>query len=561
MKATCAGSRTPGMHNDMTSRVMTRTQWQMQRHLQWHWQWHWQWRIQWARFARPLWLLPLLLVFLHGCALPPLDGRSVSTALNSSQARATALGRAIGPSVQVHPGLSGIHSLADPHEAFAVRARLARAAEKTLDVQYYIWQDDTTGRLMMDELRAAADRGVRVRLLLDDNGIAGLDAKLAALDTHPNIEIRLFNPFVVRNPKFLGYLTDFERANRRMHNKSFTADNQATIIGGRNIGDEYFGATDGVLFADLDVLAVGAVVDDVSTDFDRYWASDSSYPAHLILPKATPEQLKKLADEAGAIARSEAASRYVRARETSASIARLLKSELNLEWAVTKMVSDDPAKGLGEVSSDGMLLHQLGELLGRPRSDVELISPYFVPTAEGVEAFARMAQADVQVRVLTNSFDATDVAAVHAGYAKRRKDLLNAGIILYEMRRTSPRGSRNDNAGPLGSSGSSLHAKTFSVDQKRVFVGSFNFDPRSANLNTELGFVIESASMAQAIKREFDLTIPLNSYEVRLSETGDLYWLEHRDGQWIRHDTEPEIGLLQRVFVAFLAWLPIEWML
>jgi putative cardiolipin synthase len=529
-------------------------------------------------------------MLLQGCALPSLQGRTVSTALTVTEARATALGRAIAPAVQAHPGLSGIHSLSDPHEAFAVRARLARAAEKTLDVQYYIWHDDTTGRLMLDELRMAADRGVRVRLLLDDNGIAGLDARLAALDTHPNIEIRLFNPFVVRNAKFIGYLTDFDRANRRMHNKSFTADNQATIIGGRNIGDEYFGATDGVLFADLDVLAVGAVVDDVSADFDRYWASESSYPVQLILPAARPDQLRKLGEEAQGFAHSEAASGYVRAFESSASIARLLKSELSLEWAVTRMVSDDPAKGLGKVPANGTLLHQLGEMLGRPRSDVELISPYFVPTEEGVKAFARMVQADVKVRVLTNSFAATDVAAVHAGYAKYRKDLLKAGIILYEMRAQSPddggggsgggsgsgsgsgggssggssggkSGSGSGNPGPLGSSGSSLHAKTFSVDQKRVFVGSFNFDPRSANLNTELGFVIESAAMARDIEREFDQTIPLNSYEVRLSETGDLYWLEYRDGEWLRHDTEPDIGFVQRVFVGFLSWLPIEWML
>jgi putative cardiolipin synthase len=208
-----------------------------------------------------------------------------------------------------------------------------------------------------------------------------------------------------------------------------------------------------------------------------------------------------------------------------------------------------------------MLLHQLGELLGRPRTDVELISPYFVPTDAGVNAFARMTQAKVRVRVLTNSFAATDVAAVHAGYVKHRKDLLKAGVILYEMRAKSARDGSGDTPGPLGSSGSSLHAKTFSVDQKRVFVGSFNFDPRSANLNTELGFVIESGTMANDIEREFDLSIPLNSYEVRLSETGDLYWLEYRDGQWIRHDTEPDIGLLQRAFVTFLTWLPIEWML
>lgn len=506
-------------------------------------------------------MLCLLGALLSGCALPDLEGRSVSSALTQAESADTALGRAIAPRAQTHPGKAGIHALSDPYDAFAARVLLARAAQKTLDVQYYIWRGDTTGTLLLDELRAAAQRGVRVRLLLDDNGTAGLDAELAALDSHSNIEIRLFNPFLIRTPKAIGYVTDFMRANRRMHNKSFTADGQATIIGGRNVGDEYFGATEGVLFADLDVLAVGSVVADVSSDFDRYWASDSSYPAQLILPEASAAQLQAFADAATRMASAPVATEYIQAISESGFIGNLLQGVLAFEWAETRMVSDDPAKGLGMAESDGLLIHQLGEILGEPESHVELVSPYFVPTAAGTEAFARMAERGVKIRVLTNSLDATDVAAVHAGYAKRRKDLLEAGILLYEMRRLSPEKEQKEGLGPFGSSGSSLHAKTFAVDRSRVFVGSFNFDPRSADLNTELGFVIESPSMAQVIERAFDTSIPANSYEVLLTESGKLQWLEQRNGQQVRHDTEPHTSFWKRTSVSFMSILPIEWML
>ncbi len=224
------------------------------------------------------------------------------------------------------------------------------------------------------------------------------------------------------------------------------------------------------------------------------------------------------------------------------------------------MVSDDPAKGLGRADGDGLLTHQLGKILGEPSSDVELVSPYFVPTATGTAAFAALADSGVKVRILTNSLDATDVAAVHAGYAKRRKALLRAGVALYELRRLAENGPK-DRAGPFGSSGSSLHAKTFAVDRERVFVGSFNFDPRSANLNTELGFIIDSPQLAARIESMFDEQIPAAAYEVRLSERGRLYWLERRDGSTVRHDNEPEVGFWKRASVTLLSWLPIEWLL
>ena len=507
------------------------------------------------------WLSLILLgSLLGGCSLPA-QNMKASSALGTEAAQATRLGQGLAPRLAAHPGKSGIHALADPHAAFAARALLARAAERTLDVQYYIWHGDMTGTLLLEELHAAADRGVRVRLLLDDNGTAGLDTELAALALHPQIEVRLFNPFKVRNPKWLGYLTDFSRANRRMHNKSFTADNQATIVGGRNIGDEYFGATEGILFADLDVLAVGPIVDQVSTDFDRYWASGSSYPVEQILPAVSARSLDQLSQRAALIERDTSAADYVAAIARSDFTRQLLTGELPLEWAQTRMVTDDPAKGLGQAGPDGLLTYQLGQILEQPNQAVVLVSPYFVPTATGVAAFTALAEQGIDVRILTNSLDATDVAAVHAGYAKRRKALLEAGIQLYEMRRLSPHLERNESAGPFGSSGSSLHAKTFAVDGQRVFVGSFNFDPRSANLNTELGFVIDSPFLAQAVHAAFDNGIPANAYQVRLDDSGRLYWLEQLEDRQVRHEREPNTGLLKRSGIRLLSLLPIEWLL
>lgn len=493
-----------------------------------------------------------------GCSLPSLDKRSASQALTDEQARATPLGRAIAPLAAQHPGKSGIHALANPLDAFAARMMLARTAERSLDVQYYIWHDDMTGTMLFEALHEAADRGVRVRLLLDDNGTAGLDRTLSALDGHPNIEVRLYNPFAVRWPKPLGYLTDFNRLNRRMHNKSFTADCQATIVGGRNIGDEYFGATNGVVFMDLDVLAIGEAVRDVSADFDRYWHSDSAYPVEGLVKKAASNELEELEADAATIERSPEAAAYAQAMRDLPFIRQLLSGALALQWSPTRMVSDDPRKTLDAAPPEALLPHQLHDIVGAPAKDLLLVSPYFVPTAAGTRAFAKMARNGVRVRVLTNALEATDVAVVHSGYAKRRKDLLAAGVELYEMKRTAHGAERNKSMGPFGSSGSSLHAKTFAADGERVFVGSFNFDPRSARLNTELGFVIDSPVLARNIEKAFDKELPRTAYRVHLDDMGKLYWLEERDGRTLRHDHEPGATLLQRATVWVASRLPLE---
>src|SRR5690625_4688602 len=307
----------------------------------------------------------VILLFSAGCtALPPLDDRQASHSLPADEARQTLIGQAISGRLQEHPGESGIYTLSDPYEAFATRALLANAAQRTLDVQYYIWRNDLTGTLLLESLRQAAERGVRVRLLLDDSANAGIDHVLAALDSHPNIQVRLFNPLAIRSPRWINYIIDFSRLNRRMHNKSFTADNQATIIGGRNIGDEYFGATPDILFSDLDVLAVGSVVYDISDDFDRYWNSQSAWPASALLPEPKPDELTRLREKAEAIAAGAPAKAYTDALETSSLVRELLDLSIELEWAPTVMLSDDPRKVLGNVPPEETVAFDLQRYFG-----------------------------------------------------------------------------------------------------------------------------------------------------------------------------------------------------
>jgi putative cardiolipin synthase len=502
--------------------------------------------------------LSLCIVFCAACAsLPSLQGRSDSSAF--SDTRDTTLGRVLEPAVAAHPGQSAIYPLLDARDAFAARAHLTQVAERSLDVQYYIWHKDLTGTLLLDMLRAAADRGVRVRLLLDDNNTSGLDPVLAALDGHPNIEVRLFNPFVLRTPRWLGYLTDFSRANRRMHNKSYTADNQVTIVGGRNVGDAYFGATSGVLFTDVDVMAAGPVVRDVSDSFDQYWRSQSSYPVRLLLPPGDPGVLAGLAFERQAMMTQEASSAYTRALRESPFVHELMEARLPVEWAPTRMVSDDPAKGLGQASQQSLVKEMLKVIVGEPSSRISLVSPYFVPSAEAVDMLAGWAGQGMRVEILTNSLEATDVAAVHAGYAKRRRDLLDAGVALYELRRLAPGiWKEQERFGMGSSSASSLHAKTFAIDAARLFVGSFNFDPRSATLNTEMGFVIDSPALARRVHDTFDRRVPQDAYRVTLAGDGGLVWTEQRDGQQVQHAAEPGTSAWQRFWVWLLSLLPID---
>lgn len=454
----------------------------------------------------------------------------------------------------------GLHTLEDSLEAFAARYLLAARAQRTLDVQYYIWEDDVSGRLLFQALLDAAQRGVQVRLLLDDNNTSGLDKTLRVLDAHPNIEVRLFNPFSFRTLRMLGYLTDFARLNRRMHNKSFSADAEATIIGGRNVGDAYFGIGEEPLFTDLDVLAIGPVVKDVEADFERYWQSESvATLEHVLSEDAASTGTISILDFDQ---QQQAAAEGYLEKVTATKIAqRLAQGDLPFIRAHTRLLSDDPRKGQGKAAARNLLSERLLSVMGTPENNIDIISAYFVPGRAGVAQILKLVRKGVKVAILTNSLAANDVAVVHAGYARWRKKLLRHGVELYELKPTShPRPGLRDR-GLTGNSGSSLHAKTFSIDSKKVFIGSFNFDQRSALLNTEMGLVIDSESLAQRIHHRFVRSQRDAAWQLRLSRWGKIHWIDREGGKETVLKKEPMATLWQRLLVLVAYVLPVEWLL
>lgn len=502
-------------------------------------------------------LIALSSYLLTGCQSYP--GNPISHALPADDSAETELGRAVADANR--PELTAVYPLTNSVDAFAARVLLAQAAEKTLDLQYYIWRGDDTGLMLLQSVVEAAERGVRVRLLVDDNGIKEVEPWLATIDQHPNIEVRIFNPFVIRSPKWLSFAVDFSRANRRMHNKVFIADNSVAIAGGRNIGDEYFGASDDVQFADLDVIMAGHVVNQVSSQFDDYWNSVLAQPVSRVLDKPVHE-ITALQQAIANINNKASAAKYRRALHDSQLIRQLMARELAFLWVPVTMVADDPVKIKGKAKKEQLMLAQLNRVIGEPQHEIDIISPYFVPTKHGTNALIAMRERGVKVRVLTNSLDATDVIAVHSGYAKYRRRLLEAGVELFELRRLGPTGEKVEGTGPFGSSGASLHAKTFSVDHDKVFIGSFNFDPRSAQLNTELGFIIKDDSLAVNASRDFYRALSANAYQVLLDEDGHMYWREQlSNGEWQIYNNEPNASVWSRLGVNALAWLPIEWLL
>lgn len=477
----------------------------------------------------------------------------------------TTLGREVGSRGPDDEGLSGHKLLRDGKDAFAARVLLARSAERTLDVQYYIWHDDLSGSLLLDELDAAAKRGVRVRLIVDDIGTARLDARLAILADQPNFEVRLYNPCALRWPKPLNYLFAFERLNCRMHAKSFTVDSQATIVGGRNIGDEYFAARKKGQFADLDVLVVGAVVPEVSKAFDAYWNGSEVYPVAALVGRISARRRRKVEHASRELAISVRAERYREAVRKRKLLGEMIDGTVSMVWAPSRLVNHDYRDG-----RRGHGLTDLGKLLPagleRPVKELDVISGYFVPTAVGTAEVAELARNGVRLRVLTNSFAATDVGFVHTGYAPRRAALLAGGVKLFEMpapddkpktatkfvRTTSARRRR------FRTEGRSLHAKTFGVDRRQVYIGSANFDPRSAHLNTELGLLIDSPELAAALAKSFDEDIAEAVYCLGLDDRGNVTWTDARDDDPQPENVEPGTTPFSRALVALLSRLPIE---
>ncbi|KEO53193.1 phospholipase D-like domain-containing protein [Thioclava indica] len=464
---------------------------------------------------------------------------------------------------------SAVQLLADPVDALAARLELIAAAEVSLDLQYYIWQNDTAGALMLRAVRKAAARGVRVRLLIDDNGTAGMDRTLAALDQMPGIDVRLFNPFPIRRARVLGYLSDFRRLNRRMHNKAMVADGRIAILGGRNIGEDYFDPdSETGLYMDMDVAVAGPIIETIGEQFDLYWNAQLAIPAELMLGTCPETEAKALLQDEELRLSAPEASRYRDTLQTRERAHAILDAKTKVILAEAQLIYDHPAKIRGMLRGRKLLWQYLIRALGQPAQELLLITPYLVPTRNGVRFLRRIARTGVTIKVLTNSYAATDVPIVHSGYAHRRRAMLRAGLEIYEyapvaeaehargMRPGQFMGSAIKGTSPF--SRNKLHAKVFAVDRARVFIGSFNLDPRSMRLNTELGVVISAPEIATQISDSFAQFIPERAWRVRLSRAQQLRW--SRPGQ-PELKSEPGVPWTHRVFLAIAQRLPIEWML
>jgi cardiolipin synthase C len=486
---------------------------------------------------------------------PDISDRKQSSALPKPPR--SKLAAALQRHSKVVAGLSGIQFIDDNQQAFVFRRDMIRIAQSSIDVQYYMWHADITGQVLIGELREAADRGVRVRMLLDDNTTAGTDHLLQTINHHPNVEVRLFNPFMLRKFRSPNYIFDFRRVNRRMHNKSFTVDGVATIVGGRNVGDEYFNAHANFNFADMDVLARGAVVSAVSSSFDEYWNSASSYPFEKIVDALSGKGVNAALGE---FIKSEAATSFLAKLEGTSVFDK--SKPIDFEWVPVQLVVDDPAKGQGDIAQHKLLVTGLQKRLGEAARAIDVVTAYFVPGRIGTNYLSKAVTSGKTVRVLTNSLASNDVVPVHAGYARYRKRLLRRGVSLFELRAsqsTSPKPRKGKKKLPrFGASSSSLHAKVFVMDKCRVFVGSFNFDPRSLYLNCEMGLMIESEKLGSRLTAQMDHLIETRTYRPFIDMGGRLSW---HDTEENIHRMEPESTPGQRVGAWIISWLPVEWLL
>ncbi|UNK48704.1 phospholipase D family protein [Lysobacter sp. S4-A87] len=485
---------------------------------------------------------------------PPATGRP-GHALPLQPAQ-TAIDRELAPLLAANPGKTGAIFLTDGVDAFAARAISARKAGRSLDLQYFIWHNDLTGRLLASEAYDAAQRGVRVRILLDDMNAAGLDPHLLAMDAHPGIELRLYNPF--RNRQGTGRAFELARRSfsmtHRMHNKAWIADGRIAIIGGRNIGEQYFSADSEVNFRDLDLLLLGPAVQQASTIFDRYWNSSAAVPITTLDTK-DPQALRTLLREVYRDARSTGARRYLDRVARSQLVRDYYGRALQPHWSAGIEVVADPPVKWSDDNRAQWLIGRLGPTISAARKKVLVISPYFVPGEDGAARLAALTRRGAYVGVVTNSLAATDVYPVHSGYAQYRERLIREGADLHELR-AHPR----DQPSPgLIRPGASLHTKAFVLDDARGFVGSFNVDPRSKNLNTEMGVLFDDPVMARQLRDEYlRLTAPAMSYWVYRDRAGELRWLDRAQASPVALDREPDAGFWSRALAWASGWLPIE---
>jgi putative cardiolipin synthase len=493
--------------------------------------------------------MPLLLVlagFFSGCATVPLDQpKPYSTSI--TKVDDTALGKTAVDWSAANQGLSGFYPLNQGMDALGVRLRLAERAEKSIDLQYFLMKDDTAGAVVANALLQAANRGVQIRFLIDDIFTTFPDRYFLLLNQHPNIEIRLFNPLSRRGISKLNLVWNFRQANRRMHNKSFTVDNSISVVGGRNIADEYFDLNTGAVFVDLDVLILGPVVKDISESFDEYWNHKLAVPIkHFtkIRKKDTLENVsKEIADELNTIYETV----YEKA-VNSHLLQDLITNRLPLFAASASVLADSPSKLTNTIGEgDVLLAKELIDILRNAEKEVVVITPYYVPGNNGVQLVRDLVDKDVRVVVITNSLASTNHIPVHSAYARYRKAVLRAGAEIYEARSNAAAELPGSEDGP---DILTLHTKALFIDRKQLFIGSMNIDPRSIEINAEMGLLIDSESMVENMVKSVKERLPNLTYQVLENDKGKLEWHGRINNHTVIETKEPLTSRWRR----FKAW-------
>ncbi len=505
--------------------------------------------------------IPILLTvfFLSGCStLPENYLRTPSTAYKNH--KSTKIGRLFEKEVTKHPGKSGFHLIPYGQEAFTARIAMAKMAEKSLDLQYYLWHSDSTGTLLAFHILKAAERGVKVRILVDDIGLAGYDSIIASMDAHPNIQIRLFNPLAHRSFRALDFISDFGRVNRRMHNKTFVMDNTVAIIGGRNIGDHYYAVSKGRNFRDMDIAAAGPVVRQISNVYDHFWNGDWSVPISVLADRTYTKKDLTSVKEAMRQKITTDNLPYSLDKDVSSLRSRLLSIRNNFIWAHGQFVWDDPSVMRKKTDNQkGTMIEKLEQRVNSVQKHLYIESAYFVPRDSGITSLKQLNSRGVKVRLLTNSMASNDVISAHAGYAAYRKKLLESGVKLYELRPDAGGNMVTNKELLTDTVKSGLHTKTMIFDDNAVFVGSFNLDPRSAAINTEGGLYIESEKLAKQVIDYMNEGIQLkNSYRVLFDTQKEVAWVTEIDGKRVIYHNEPETSDWARFKSGFIQMLPIE---
>lgn len=465
----------------------------------------------------------------------------------------TAADACVTPLTGARPGETGVMVLAENRDAFAARYLSARAAGRSIDMMYYLWRGDLTGGLLVGEVLAAADRGARIRLLLDDINTRGLDPEYLALNGHPMIEVRLFNPAKNRRASLrrgAEMLLRLFSVTRRMHNKAWIVDGRIAIIGGRNIGDTYFDAAEDFNSADMDAVLMGPAVAEASAIFDTYWNSPLTLPIRSLL-NDRPATLRNVRGRMTALVSGPLAGAYLAHIRRHPDLGAFLADAGPVHWtASARLVSDPPGK-TQRLDRPEWLIHTLGVAIGAAARELRVTTAYFVPGDEGIEGLSLLAGRGVRVSILTNSLASTNQVSVHGGYSAARVALLRAGVRLFEARPRDPDRARTS---LRGTDRASLHTKNFTIDGEIGFIGSFNFDLRSAYLNTEMGLLFEDAAITAELDRAFERgTRPEKSYEVYL-EGSALRW---HDGTRAL-TREPRASRSRRIVAAIVRHLPIK---